>query len=990
MKLSLFSLVRTSLIIAGSILSGNIATAQVTPDNSSINTQVNQNGNTAEITGGQTQGDNLFHSFQDFSVPTGNEASFNNANNISNIFGRVTGGNISNIDGLIRANGTANLFLINPAGIIFGNNARLDIGGSFLGSTSSSILFEDGEFSANLANPPLLTINAPIGLGFRDNPGEIVNRSVASNNDGSIGLAVTPGNNLALVGGNINFESGSATARSGNIELGGLSATGIVEIDPDGSLSFPEAVARADISLSNAANVDVTGAGGGNITINARNLNLEPGEFGGSNITGGIISVPTSTEGGDITINAAETVNINSSNIANTVLPQALGNSGKITITTDSLNLTNGGEVNASTIGEGNAGLVSVTASDTITIDGENPNGNPSAILSQVAPQATGNSGGINIATSNLTLTNGGEVNSSTVGQGNAGSIEITANDITIDGERSGANSSSIFNGVASGIGNSEGINIATDNLTITNGARINASTIGQGNAGMVNITANNNITIDGERSDSNSSAIASAVATGASGNSGGITIAADSLSLFNGGEVNASTAGIGNAGTINIAAMDLITVDGERSTSETSSILSAIAPEALGNSGGINITTSNLSLKDGGTVNASTLGQGNAGLIDVTAKNTITIDGEGSTRDASAFLSVVVPGASGDSEGINITTSNLVLTNGGAVNASTVGQGNAGLINVTANDTITIDGERSSGDASAILSIVTPTASGNSGGINITTSNLTLTNEGEISASTFGAGNAGQLTVQADSLNLDNNAGINASTQSGLGGIINLQIAEGITLDNNSNITARAFGEADGGNLTIDTNFIVAFADGNSDIIADAQQGDGGNITINTRSLFGIKERPLNPTTNDINASSKFSLDGNVRVNTPDVNPVQGVTELPANLISPPEQTTAEACRNRTTAGNTLNITGKGGIGATPDLPLDSHNIINNDNTIDTAAIPQPIETSQGKIQPARGIKITESGEVILTAYATNNSGERIFDARVNCRANG
>ena len=96
-----------------------IAVAQVTSDNTT-NTQVDINENVAEITGGETRGDNLFHSFQDFSVTTGNEAFFNNADSIGNIFSRVTGGNISNIDGAIRANGSANLFLINPAGILFG------------------------------------------------------------------------------------------------------------------------------------------------------------------------------------------------------------------------------------------------------------------------------------------------------------------------------------------------------------------------------------------------------------------------------------------------------------------------------------------------------------------------------------------------------------------------------------------------------------------------------------------------------------------------------------------------------------------------------------------------------------------------------------------------------------------------------------------------------------------------------------------------------
>ncbi len=152
----------------------DITLAQVTSDNT-VNTKVNQNGSVAEITGGETRGDNLFHSFQEFSIQNNiTEAFFNNATNISNIFSRVTGGKVSNIDGLIRANGSASLFLINPQGIIFGENARLDIGGSFLGSSASSILFDGGEFSAvDLDNPPLLTVNAPIGLGFRDNPAPI-------------------------------------------------------------------------------------------------------------------------------------------------------------------------------------------------------------------------------------------------------------------------------------------------------------------------------------------------------------------------------------------------------------------------------------------------------------------------------------------------------------------------------------------------------------------------------------------------------------------------------------------------------------------------------------------------------------------------------------------------------------------------------------------------------------------------------------------------
>ncbi len=231
--LSLFQL---SLCTIGCLYTtSNTTLAQVTTDGT-VNTQVTENGNVSEITGGETRGGNLFHSFQEFSVRPGNQAFFNNADSISNIFSRVTGGNISNIDGLIRANGSASLFLINPAGIIFGEGARLDIGGSFYGSSASGILFEDGEFSAtDLNNPPVLTINAPIGLNLRDNPENIVNQSRALDSIGQfiLGLQVQPGKNLALIGGDVSLEESSITAPGGRVELGGLTAAGTVNLNSD-------------------------------------------------------------------------------------------------------------------------------------------------------------------------------------------------------------------------------------------------------------------------------------------------------------------------------------------------------------------------------------------------------------------------------------------------------------------------------------------------------------------------------------------------------------------------------------------------------------------------------------------------------------------------------------------------------------------------------------------------------------------------------------
>jgi len=837
--------------------------AQITSDGT-VNTQVNQNGNVAEITQGETRGSNLFHSFQDFSVTTGNEAFFNNANDISNIFSRVTGGNISNIDGLIRANGSANLFLINPAGIVFGEGASLDIGGSFYGSSASSILFEGGEFSAaDLDNPPLLTVNAPIGLGFRDNPGDIVNRSIAQDSTGDIvGLEVLPNQTLALLGGNINLEGGYLTARGGNVQLSGLFLAETINFAENGIFSFPENIELADINLSNAADINVTGAGNGNIFVNASNLSLIIGELGSSVIRAGISADSTSAEAqaGDITVNVAENIILDDSAIQNIVAGGGIGNAGNIIINTNFLRATNGGQVIASTLGEGNAGTIDITASG-ITLDGEGADSFPSNIVSQVFFDAVGNSGGIKISTTGLSLMDGGSIGSSTFSQGNAGAINITAaGDIAIDGEGSLGFPSGITGGVtSSAVGDAQGITISSTNFSLTNGGRVGASTFSQGNAGAIDITATGNITVDGEDS-------------------------------------NGFSSGVSNR----------------------------VNPNALGDGGGVTISTANLS-----------------------------------------------------------------LTNGGRIDTSTVGQGNAGAINIIATDNIMVDGENSQGFPSNVASQVFPGAVGDAGGVIISTTNLSLTDNGTIDVSSLGEGSAGNIIIDADNINLSDLGNIETTTQSptGVSGIINLEVAENIILGNDSSISAQAFDEANGGNINIDTGFIIAFLNGNNDIIASAEGGNGGNINISAESLFGIEERPLNSSTNDINASSEFSLDGNITITTLSIDPLQGATELPNNVVKV-EQSIQQACRpsQGSATRNVLNITGKGGVVPSPTLPLNSLNVTVEGKNDLTANIPAPIVTSIGKIQPARGIRVNESGMVSLTAYRTNSSGERLKSDFVNC----
>ncbi|MGL5078093.1 MAG: filamentous hemagglutinin N-terminal domain-containing protein, partial [Waterburya sp.] len=698
-----FSSLVQILISVLSCLSATTTFAQVIPDNT-LDTQVGANGNISEITGGQTRGGNLFHSFQDFSVQTGTEAFFNNANNISNIFSRVTGGSIYQIDGLIRANGSADLFLINPAGIIFGEGAQLDIGGSFLGSTASSILFEEGEFSAtDLDSPPLLTINAPIGLGLPNNPGEIVNRSTVQDSEAnSVGLEVVEGNNLSLVGGQIKFEGGKATASGGNVELGGLSTAGTIRISEDGSLSFPEDVARADISLRNSAEVDVSGTGGGSISVNARNLDLTASSFFNAGISADSTSIDA--QAGDIVINVTDNLTLDESRIANQVNQDGVGNSGKININTSFLETTNGGIINASTFGQGNAGLIDITASDTISIDGESANGSSSLIGSRVEAGAVGNAEGVNISTDNLTVTGGAYIDASTFGQGNAGLIDITANDITFEGETSNGFPSSVFSQVnPGGEGNAEGVNISTANLTLKDGGLVSANTFGRGDGGDIKITTSDSIlintgSIDGDSLNASNSrnGVLTQVRQGAVGNAGDVIIKTDNLTLANGATIGTGTVAQGNGGAINITAND-ITFWGVNLRGEPSSVGSRVERAGVGKAGDVNINTGNFTLTNGGQINAGVVGQGEGGDINITATGDLDVT---SGRFNSGIFSVITEKGVGKAGNVNISTENLTVNNGGLISASTFGRGDGGDIKITTSDSILINTGSIDGDS--------------------------------------------------------------------------------------------------------------------------------------------------------------------------------------------------------------------------------------------------------------------------------------------------
>ena len=472
--------------------SGKVVLAQIIPDEtlgneSSLVTSDNIKEIESErISGGAVRGNNLFHSFREFNIGERKGGYFENPEAIENIFSRVTGSNPSNILGTLGVLGDANLFFLNPNGILFGANASLDLKGSFLATTADSIVFPDGRhFSAtNPEAPPLLTVNVqqPIGLQFEGREGTISNQG---------NLAVDAGRNLALIGGNLIIDRGRIFAPGGRVELGGLSAAGEIGINADNSLSFPDEIERADVTLTNAAEVDVRAGGGDSITVNARNIELSGGELGASNLRAGIAadSGSSTAQSGDITLNATDTISVSQgSGILNRVEESGVGNAGGIKITTVNLSLTQGGFVSASTRGQGDAGAITIEVSNIISADGEDQDGLNSGIFSQVNSTGMGNSGGIDITTSNLSLTQGGQISASTFGQGDAGAITINASgNISAEGESQAGVSSGIFSGLAkSGVGNANGINLTTANLFLRGGSVVNSSTFGQGNAGQL------------------------------------------------------------------------------------------------------------------------------------------------------------------------------------------------------------------------------------------------------------------------------------------------------------------------------------------------------------------------------------------------------------------------------------------------------------------------------------------------------------------------
>jgi filamentous hemagglutinin family protein len=726
------------------------AGAQVTADGTLGTTVTPSGATTYTITGGQFQGSTtLLQSFGDFSLPNttdtahfdlGNASYGGAANGVNTVIGRVTGGNLSTINGQIRLTGgnAPDLFLINPSGIVFGAGASLNVPGSFVASTAENVLFANNvAFGIGNTPDPLLTITAPTGLQL-SNPAPITVQGTGHNltfnptptqsfppftrETNPAGLAVQPGQTLALVGGNISLTGGQLFAEQGRIELGSVnsglvglsvSATGIV-LDYSGLSNFQ------DIRLDQAALIDASEPGGSGIYLTGRQISLTDG----STV---LIQNNGITPVGDITVNATESLEILDTTPTGSIRSSlssettSSGVGGNIQVSTQRLTLQGGGQILTRGFGTGDSGNVDINASERIDVLGSSPL-NPtffSSIFVLTAGGASGQAGDVTITTGRLRILDGGIVTSSSFGLGSGGNLTLQA---------------------------SESVEV-----------------IGQD-------------PILGSPSDLN-------VATFRTGNAGSMTIDTQQLIVLDGGQVRASTIGDGNAGSLNINAAQLVEVgrnsniDSSVNANTSVNAVFGLGATSTGEAGGINITTDRLFVHDQSGITAGNIGPSNGGTLAVNA-NTIFLD-QGGTLNAST--------RSGEGGNIVLQGNALIMRYDSLISTNSAGTGNGG--NITLNIPVIAGFENSD--------IVANAVQGNGGNITITTQGIfglefrpQLTPENDITASSqFGVNG----TVEINEFSLDPATGI-VELPEGLADASD-QIAQGCAVDGDSSFVATGRG---------------------------------------------------------------------------------------------------------------------------------------------------------------------------------------------------
>ncbi|MEH2225482.1 CHAT domain-containing protein [Nostoc sp.] len=714
-KKSLLSNIAASVLVIASLVSPRLAQAQqIVPANDGTGTIVTPNGNRLDITGGTISGDNanLFHSFQQFGISPEQIANFQASPALQNILGRITGGNASVINGLIQVTGgNANLFLMNPAGFIFGANASLNVPSAFTVTTANGIGFGSSWFNAIGVNDYNTLVGNPNGFAFSTNqPGAIAN---AGN------LAVGAGQNLNLLGGTV-VNTGQLSAPGGQIYVTSVPGQNWVRLSQPGNLLSLEIQPLASSSnqpnnwtipiaslpeLLTVGNTGLTANPDG--TVKLTNSNVIIPTTPGTTIVSGTVDVSSQT-GGTVTALGTKVavidakINASGTNGGGTVL---IGGDyqGKGTLpNADRTYVDSKSVINADSNLNGNGGRVIVWGNDTTQFFGK---------ISARGGANAGNGGFVEVSGKNF-LTFNGLVDTSAV-NGNFGTLLIDPSTLTI---------------IDGGIGTFD----ATAGNIAFGDADIGANTVSWGaiaaSGANINLQATGNITIN-DITGATPGVTTPGVATLNLGNGGSFSLSSQT------GSVNfvdpTNTIGT-TGGAINISGASLslgnldTTVDFNRSgdinlfASGNISAGNIIASGQGYSAGNVQVVSSNggITLNQIDTSDSGGIGNATGGTVTLTAAgNILTNTINSSSNDAGGL------GTGGD---VQVTTTAGSITTG-AINSSvfkTSGgdfTGAAGAVSLTARDNITVNDAI---NASAIAIEVDGIANVTSGNVTLQTTN--------------------------------------------------------------------------------------------------------------------------------------------------------------------------------------------------------------------------------------------------------------------------
>lgn len=893
------------------------------------------NGNFSILPGlGVQFGGNLFLSFDQFNLLMGQTATFSGPNSIANILARVTGGP-SSIDGGIRSTiDGAHLFLINPAGVVFGENASVDVNGSFTVTTADYVkLGAAGRFDASMPSASVLTSDPVSAWGFlHDGPNGIGLKDGAT---GTGTFKVADGGTLAFIGGDLFFQNSMLTAPGGRLELAAFSLAGEYSTDLSG--------ARGGASIGMlSTDVDLSGPIGGSAIIRADSLTLQRsrivstttgsgrgGDFdvrveGTMKVTG-VANDPakflTQTSGsgqaGKVTIRAGRLrVEGGGSRVGSLALESATGTAraGNVKVVADRVAIKERGRLESTTNGAAASGLVNVKTRE-LSIRGD-----ASEVATGIFSDTTmlsgggtgGAAGGVRIEADSMLLTNGAVIESNTSGLGLGGDVEIHARDIFIaasnvklpaaDSGLPNPSATGIFAdtgsfvalGADSGAGGS--VRIFADELRIADGGLISTKTLGQGRAGDTVIEAGL-LEISRGASDFYTGIAGDSPLTN-SGPGGNVTVRADTIRLMDGGQISANTAGVGAGGNVSVEARD-IEIVGRNDSIATGILAESDSSGADGGKGGdVQVVTERLQLLDGGRISTSTFGGGKGGDLMVRATDVAITGGGGEFTGLSAATFAPVDGGPGG--GLRLEANTVRISNGGAIFAASTGSGAGGSVEVKAVQLslgplgfIEASGVGSGAAGSVMIDVVAP---------------LTLSG-GSAIRTTSTISDAGQITVTSATDILLDASSITVTALKGNAGLITLAAPGLIFLVNGSAVLAEA--GLNGGNVSLTSRFGILSL---SRISANAVLGAGGNILIIGDSFLA--------SSSPVTASSQASVQGTVVIQSPDAQLANALTPLPAGLVGANVKL-SERCAIRLGADfSSFLVVGRGGTSLTPDEP--------------------------------------------------------------------